>query len=88
MVRARHGLIVAALVVGGCATGPVETPEQAAERRAADCTAAGFTGGSDAYRLCLMIQRQDERLATMENRLRFIEGQSVGAMGPYWGPWW
>ncbi|MFO1069189.1 MAG: hypothetical protein U1E14_11765 [Geminicoccaceae bacterium] len=88
MVRPGHGLILAGLLLAGCATLPAETPEQAQARRAADCTTAGFTPDSDAYRLCLMIQQQNERLAVMENRLRFVEGQSFGPIGPYWSPWW
>ena len=82
MVRTGLGLIAAACLVAGCATAPAETPEQAQARRAADCTTAGFTPDSDPYRLCLMIQQQNERLATMENRLRFLEGQSFGPIDP------
>ena len=78
--------LLAALLLAGCAIGPPpETPEQTAQRHDVDCTAAGFSKDSESYRLCLLIQEQNDRLATMDLRLNRIESQTLNP-GPFY-PW-
>jgi hypothetical protein len=74
-----------ALPLAACAAW--ETPEQRDARLAADCTASGFTTGSDAYRLCLLLQATNDRLAYVERRLGFIE-QDVRFPRYYPYPFW
>ena len=65
--------------------------EQAAMRRAIACNESGFPKDSDSYRLCLLLQQQNDRLTLMEERLRRIETQTFPyATGPYpyRGPWY
>lgn len=64
-------LAVAALVLGGCQTGPTMAELQAADRAA--CDAAGFEPGSDAHGLCLLLQDTNRRLDSVERRLGFLE---------------
>jgi len=74
--------------LAGCASTPPETIEQAQERRALSCSEAGFTKDTDDWRLCLLIQQQNDRLTVMEKRLSSIELQTFGAgpIFPYrWG---
>jgi hypothetical protein len=69
----------------GCAQ-LVETPEQVAERRQESCTQAGFAEGSEGYRLCLLIQETNERLALLERRLAYMESDVYlrgGIYAPY-----
>ena len=75
------------LTLAGCATAPPETPAERVARQGADCTAAGFQRDTEAYRLCLLLQEQNERLAALERRLAFIE-QDVRfpRLGGYYGP--
>lgn len=61
------------LAVAACATGPTETPVERQARLNADCVAAGFQRDTEAYRLCLLLQEQGERLGALERRLGFIE---------------
>jgi hypothetical protein len=89
MDRARLRLTALALLLAGCATTPPETPEQAAERRAVSCTEGGFAKDSDAYKVCLMLEQQNDRLDAMEERLRLIESQTVyGPAFPYPRRWY
>ncbi len=49
------------------------------ELRTADiaaCSAAGFQSGSDAERLCLLLQETNRRLEWVERRLNFLEVDS------------
>lgn len=81
-------LALGLLALAACTT--YETPEQTAQRRAASCTAAGFAPGSDSYKLCILLQRNDDRLGAVERRLGFIEQDTrvlpYGYGGPY-GYW-
>jgi hypothetical protein len=46
------------------------------ELRTADiaaCSAAGFQSGSDAERLCLLLQETNRRLEGVERRMNFLE---------------
>ena len=65
--------LVMVILLGGCAVAARETPEERAARLQGDCTAAGFQPATEAFRLCLLLQQQDERLAALERRLGFIE---------------
>ncbi len=90
MVQRRHlAWLFLALALTGCA-GPRETIEEAQARRSLSCKEAGFTEGSESYKLCLLLQQTDERLANVEHRLRWIE-QDV-RFGPPFYPgrpfWW
>lgn len=64
-------LLSALLLMGACAA--AETPVERQARLQADCAAAGFEKDTEAFRLCLLIQHQNERLARVERRLGFIE---------------
>ena len=81
---------VLALLLGlaACAGTPPETPAERVARQGADCAAAGFQRDTEAYRLCLLLQEQNERLGALERRLAFIEQDVrfppfVGRYGPY-----
>ena len=67
---------------------PAETPAEALARRQVSCTEAGFAEGTPDFRLCLLLQQTNERLAAVEQRLIWIE-QDASLRGPYFGPgWW
>ncbi len=62
---------MACLALGAC-----EAPPTAEELRIADiaaCSGAGFQSGSDAERLCLLLQETNRRLEGVERRLNFLE---------------
>ena len=78
MVRAPIGIALIASALAGCALGqPAETPEQIAERHTLSCAEAGLTRDGEAWRLCLLIQQQNDRLAVIESRLRRVETQAL-----------
>jgi hypothetical protein len=74
--RARRVGILGALVLAagsaGCRTA-AELEKAAAEARRASCLEAGFTEGSDAYRLCLLLEETQERIARLERRIDFLD---------------
>ena len=74
------------LLATGCTLPPAETPAEALTRRQASCTEEGFESGTPDFRLCVLLQQTNERLAAMERRLRLIE-QDWRVPGPYFGPW-
>ena len=91
--RSRVSRILAAaalLVTGlaaGCATKP-ETPAEAASRRELGCKEAGFVEATPEFRLCLMLQQTNERLAALERQLRW-QDQQLAWPRPFVGPgWW
>lgn len=89
--RGHFALLVLPLVLAGCAGPPPETPEEALARRTLSCKEAGFVEGSENFRLCLLLQQTDERLASVERRLGFIEqdvrfGPPFYPGRPFW--WW
>ena len=91
MIHRQHlAWLVLAVGLGGCAGPPPETIEEAQARRGLSCKEAGFVENSESYRLCLLLQQTDERLANVEHRLRWIE-QDV-RFGPPFYPgrpfWW
>ena len=83
----RPGLLLLALLAG-CATVPPETLAEQAARRQLSCTEAGFAADSPEFRLCLILQETNERLAAVERRLGWLE-QDASLARPYLGPgWW
>jgi hypothetical protein len=87
--RAAAALFALALPLAGCAAAARETPVERQARLQADCTAAGFTRDTEAFRLCLLLQETDERLAAVERRLGFIEQDTRFAGFPYYHrPFW
>lgn len=83
----RPVLLLAALLAG-CATVPPETPAEATARRELSCTEAGFEASTPDFRLCLILQQTNERLAAVERRLTWLE-QDASFARPYLGPgWW
>lgn len=91
MSRHAPPLVLALILLpfAGCALPPAETAEEAALRRGLSCREAGFTQGSEDYRLCILLQQTNERLASVERRLAFIE-QDV-RFPPFYPPrryWW
>jgi hypothetical protein len=77
------------LLLAGCATVPPETPAEQAARRELSCQEAGFEPGSPDFRLCLILQQTNERLAAVERRLTWLEQDFSFArpgLGPGW--WW
>lgn len=83
----RLALAVAPLLAG-CTVAPPETPAEALARRELSCNEAGFEAGSPDFRLCLILQQTNERLAAVERRLAWLE-RDVSLPRPYLGPgWW
>ena len=80
----RATLALTLLLLGGCAMGPTETPQQAAQRHAVECRQAGLDPASEIGRLCLLLEQQNDRLAALEQRLRWIESETL-TPGPFWG---
>ncbi|MCB1970022.1 MAG: hypothetical protein H6851_11395 [Geminicoccaceae bacterium] len=62
--------LTAGMLLASCAG---ENPAALAAQDRADCTALGFTGDSDSFKLCLMLQQQNRRLTYIEGRLGFLE---------------
>jgi hypothetical protein len=84
----RHPALLLAALLAGCATVPPETPAEATARRGISCTEAGFAADTPDFRLCLLLQQTNERLAAVERRLGWIE-QDASFARPYLGPgWW
>lgn len=73
MRRLTPAALALVLPLAACATAPPETPAERVARQGADCTAAGFQRDTEAYRLCLLLQEQNERMGALERRLAFIE---------------
>jgi hypothetical protein len=82
--RAGRLLIAALAGLAGCAVPLVETQEQAAGRHVASCAAAGFATGTEGWRICLLLQAQNDRLADLEGRLRRLETTAYPAPFPPW----
>ena len=78
----------AVALLAGCTTAPPETPAEALARRELSCTEAGFEAATPDFRLCLILQQTNERLAAVERRLTWLE-QDPGFSRPFFGPgWW
>jgi hypothetical protein len=84
----RHVLLLGALPIlaGGCTLPTPESPAEALTRRQASCTEEGFESGTSDFRLCVLLQQTNERLAAVERRLGALE-QDWTLTRPYFGPW-
>ena len=71
----RLGLAAAAglVLLAGCAAVAPESPQERQARFQAACNEAGFKADTEAYKLCLLIQQQNDRLTAVERRLGFVE---------------
>jgi hypothetical protein len=61
------------VALAGCATAPPETPAERVARQGPTAPPPASSATPEAYRLCLLLQEQNERLAALERRLAFIE---------------
>ena len=78
----------AAALLAGCTTAPPETPAEVVARRELSCTEAGLESGTPDFRLCLILQQTNDRLAAVERRLAWLE-RDAGFSRPFFGPgWW
>jgi hypothetical protein len=85
-VRHLGPLLAAALA--GCTSVPPETPAEAQARRELSCKEAGFAEDGPDFKLCLILQQTNDRLAAVERRLTWLE-QDASLARPYLGPgWW
>ncbi len=79
---------LALALLAGCATVAPETPAEAVARRELSCREAGFEAESPEFKLCLLLQQTNERLAAVERRLGWLE-QDTSLARPRLGPgWW
>ena len=86
-MRPGHAVCLA-MLLGGCATVAPETPAERLARRELSCKEAGFTEATPDFRLCLLLQQTNERLAAVEQRLRWLD-QETSWPRPFYGPgWW
>ena len=87
-MRAALGRAVLASACGlglaGCET-LAEQERALAQAQRESCLEAGFAEDSDAFRLCLLLERTNERLARLERRLEFLELE-ISRLS-LWGPW-
>lgn len=80
-------LLIAPALLAGCQS-TAELEQAAAAARIEDCKAAGFAEGSDAFRLCLLIKRTDERIERVERRIDFLDAElSRAATFGWWRRW-
>lgn len=70
-------LLPACLLVAGCQSA-AELEQAAVEARRTSCLEAGFAEGSDAYRLCLILQETQDRIARVERRIDFLDAEISG----------
>jgi hypothetical protein len=76
------------LLLAGCASVAPETPQERQARFQAACNEAGFKADSEEYKLCLLIQQQNDRLSAVERRLGFIESDVNAPPLFYPRGWW
>ena len=75
-------------LLAGCTSAAGESPAEVAARRELGCTEAGFAAATPEFRLCLMLQQTNERLAAVERQLQWLNQQTVWPRA-YFGPgWW
>lgn len=86
MTRRVHLFWLLPVLAGGCTLPTPETPAEALTRRQASCTEEGFEAGTPDFRLCVLLQQTNERLAAVERRLGALE-QDWTLTRPYFGPW-
>lgn len=64
-------VVALGLLLAACTPGP--TAEELRAMDMAACDEAGFEPGSDAHRLCLLLQETNRRLDMVGRRLDFLE---------------
>ena len=81
-------VVAGLLLLAGCASVRPETPEERQARFQAACNEAGFKADTEAYKLCLLIQQQNDRLNAVERRLGYIQSDLYSP--PFFYPyrWW
>jgi hypothetical protein len=62
------------LALAGCQSA-AEIERAAAEARRTSCLEAGFTEGTDAYRLCLILQEAQDRIGRLERRIDLLDSE-------------
>lgn len=67
-------VLAAGLLVAGCQS-TAELERAAIEARRTSCLEAGFAEGSDAYRLCLILEETQDRIARLERRIDFLDAE-------------
>ncbi len=60
----------------GCV--PPPTPEEVTAQHVASCREAGLAPDTDAHRLCLLLEAQNDRLLALERRLLLLESLALG----------
>lgn len=75
-MRARLGaaVLTAAVLLAGCVPA-AEIEREIAEANRLGCAEAGFEAGTDAWRLCLLLQDSNRRLEAMERRMLWLESE-------------
>ncbi|BCX19760.1 MAG: hypothetical protein KatS3mg117_3442 [Geminicoccaceae bacterium] len=66
--------ILGAFALAGCRSA-AEIEQAAAEARRTSCLEAGFVEGTDAYRLCLLLQETQERIVRLERRIDLLDSE-------------
>jgi hypothetical protein len=66
--------ILGAFALAGCRS-VAEIEQAAAEARRTSCLEAGFVEGTDAYRLCLLLQETQERIVRLERRIDLLDSE-------------
>ncbi len=61
-----------ALACTGCMS-QQEIEQQQALQQHQRCTAAGFPPDSDSYRLCLLIEAQNQRVDALQRQMQFLQ---------------
>ena len=87
-MRGRLAALAGLVLLAGCASVRPETPEERQARYQAACNEAGLQKDSEAYRLCLLIQQQNDRLTAVERRLGFIQSDLNSPPLFYPRRWW
>lgn len=70
-------VLASGLSLAGCQSA-AELEQAAVEARRTSCLEAGFAEGSDAYRLCLILQETQDRIARVERRIDFLDAEISG----------
>ncbi len=67
-------LLAFVLALAGCQSA-AEQQKALAEAQRASCLESGFVEGSDAFRLCLLLQDTNERIARLERRIDLLDSE-------------
>lgn len=77
MPGARRRALLACLLAAGCQS-TAEEERALAQAQRASCLESGFVEGSDGFRLCLVLQDTNERIARLERRIDFLDAEISG----------